>query len=75
MLSVIMDSILYMLWQDSNGNHRVPNVNANSDGDFKFDLGYFENDWNDDNCLLAFCNSFVSHHLSKVVGFHVTFFL
>ena len=40
----------------ADGNHRVPNVNRNSDGDFKFNLGNFENDWNSDNCLLCFCD-------------------
>lgn len=49
-----------MLWQDPNGNHRVPLVNANSDDDFNFDLDNFENDWNSDYVLLCFCNSFVS---------------
>lgn len=43
----------------SDGNHRVPNVNRNSDGDFKFNLGNFENDWDSDNCLLCFCNSLI----------------
>ena len=38
----------------ADGYHRVPSVNRNSDGDFKFNLGNFENDWNDDNCLLCF---------------------
>ena len=42
----------------SDGNHRVPNVNANSDGDFKFNLGNFENDWDADNVLLCFCDSY-----------------
>jgi len=40
----------------ADGNHRVPNVNCNSDGDFKFNLGNFENVWNDDNAFLCFCN-------------------
>ena len=44
------------LWQNSVGYHRVPYVHANSGGDFKFDLGNFENDWNDDNFLLCFCD-------------------
>ena len=42
-------------------------MNRNADGDFKFNLGNFENDWNDDNCLLCFCDSsdFSRHkHLS-----------
>lgn len=38
----------------ADGNHRVPNVNRNSDGDDKFNLGNFENDWNDDNVLVVF---------------------
>lgn len=52
----------------SDGNHRVPNVNANSDGDFNFNLGNFENDWNSDNCLLCFCDSyyFSCYHLVGV---------
>jgi len=47
-------------WQDPDGNHRVPNVNANSDGDFKFNLGNFENDWNSDNVVLCLCDIIVS---------------
>lgn len=31
-------------------------MNANSDGDFNFNLGNFENAWNDNNALLCFCN-------------------
>ena len=37
----------------SDGN---PNVNANSNGDFNFNLGNFENVWNDNNAFLCFCN-------------------
>lgn len=44
-----------LLTRYADGNHRVPNVNRNSDDDFKFNLGNFENDWNDNNCLLCFC--------------------
>ncbi|KKS91823.1 MAG: hypothetical protein UV67_C0017G0018 [Parcubacteria group bacterium GW2011_GWC1_43_12] len=40
----------------SDGRHRVPFVNAYSDGDFKFNLGDFESDWGSDNCLLCFCS-------------------
>lgn len=54
------DDLSYIACAYSDGNHRVPNVNRNSDGDWKFNLGYFENDWNDDNCLLCFCYSFFS---------------
>ena len=55
-----MDDLSYIACAYADGNHRVPNVNRNSDGDWKFNLGYFENDWNDDNCLLCFCYSFFS---------------
>lgn len=55
-----MDDVSYIACAYADGNHRVPNVNRNSDGDWKFNLGYFENDWNNDNCLLCFCYSFFS---------------
>ena len=45
-----------MLVRYADGNHRVPNVNANSDGDFNFNLGNFENVWNQNNAFLCFCN-------------------
>lgn len=42
----------------------MPNVNANSDGDFNFNLGNFENDWDDENVLLVFRDVFdFSRHL------------
>lgn len=44
------------LWKDSGGNHRVPRVAADSDGDFGFDLGYFEDVWDGDDILLCFCD-------------------
>jgi hypothetical protein len=44
------------LWKDSDGYHRVPRVDANSDGDFEFGLGYFEYDWYADYVLLCFCD-------------------
>ncbi len=44
------------IWKDSDGFHRVPFVDAHSDGDFGFGLGRFEGDWLDDRCLLAFCD-------------------
>jgi hypothetical protein len=50
------DAISYIACAD--GNHRVPNVNRNSDGDVKFNLGNFEKPWDDDNVLLCICNSF-----------------
>jgi hypothetical protein len=31
-----IDDVLYIAYAHADGNHRVPNVNANSDGDFKF---------------------------------------
>jgi len=36
--------------------HRVPHVYRYSGGDFRFDLGYFGNDWHDDYYLLCFCD-------------------
>ena len=44
------------LWEDSDGYHRVPYVNANSDGYFDFYLGNFEYPWNAVHCLLCFCD-------------------
>ncbi|MFA6515394.1 MAG: hypothetical protein WCT42_04000 [Candidatus Paceibacterota bacterium] len=44
------------LWKDASGHHRVPSVDADSDGDFNFNLGYFEDDWLDGYCLLCFCD-------------------
>lgn len=47
------------LWEDGDGNHRVPCVNRYSDGDFKFYLGFFESGWHgwsDGHCLLCFCD-------------------
>jgi len=44
------------LWEDAGGDHRVPYVSRYSDGDWKFYLGYFENDWRDGDCLLCFCD-------------------
>lgn len=42
------------LWKDAGGRHRVPYVNASSDGDFSFDLGYFGGDWGAEYVLLVF---------------------
>jgi hypothetical protein len=58
----------------SDGNHRVPNVNANSDGDFKFNLGNFENDWNAENVLLCFCDSYYFSHYHLAGVFSCRFF-
>ena len=44
------------LWKDSGGRHRVPIVDADSGGDFKFNLGYFGVDWDDCNVILCFCD-------------------
>lgn len=45
---------LEQLWKDADGRHRVPFVIACSDGDFSFDLGYFESVWYDNHALLCF---------------------
>lgn len=44
------------LWEDADGDHRVPHVNRDSAGDFKFGLGYFESGWYGGYCLLCFCD-------------------
>ena len=44
------------LWQDSDGDHRVPFVNARSDGDFRFRLGLFGGDWPSDGVVLCLCD-------------------
>ncbi|MDD3102107.1 MAG: hypothetical protein PHE59_03110 [Patescibacteria group bacterium] len=44
------------LWIESGGVHRVPGVFRRSDGDFEFYLGNFEHGWDDDCCLLCFCD-------------------
>jgi hypothetical protein len=42
------------LFRDSDGNHRLPGLNQDSDGDWNFNLGYFESDWDSGRCLLFF---------------------
>ena len=44
------------LWEDAVGYHRVPDVDADSDGVFHWVLGYFGNVWNDDDAFLCFCD-------------------
>lgn len=44
------------LWEDADGDHGVPLVDRDSDGDWSFDLGYFGRDWNDAHCLVCFCD-------------------
>ena len=50
------DDISYIVSGRADDNHRVPNVNANSNGDWNWNLGNFENVWNDNNAFLCFCN-------------------
>jgi len=47
-------------WVDAVGHRRVPFVDCDSDGDFKFRLGYFENVWRDDDAFLCFCDTKLS---------------
>ena len=44
------------LWEDADGDHRVPYVYRFSDGGFEFRLGIFEDYWDDCHCLLSFCD-------------------
>ena len=44
------------LWADAGGNHWVPHVGCYSDGDFRFNLGYFEDVWYGDSAFLCFCD-------------------
>ena len=44
------------LWEDADGDHGVPVVNADSDGAFGFNLGFFERPWDGGNCVLCFCD-------------------
>lgn len=44
------------LWKDAYGRHGVPGVGARSDGDFRFNLGYFEHVWNEFSVLLCLCD-------------------
>jgi len=44
------------LWKDVDGNHRVPYVYRNSDGDWWFPLGCFELSWGSDDVLVCFCD-------------------
>lgn len=69
-----IDDASYIACVHSDGNHRVPNVNRNSDGDRKFNLGNFENDWDSDNCLICFCDSFDFSHYLLVGVFSWRFF-
>jgi hypothetical protein len=74
-VSVISDGMMYKAGGVLDGYHRVPYVNANSDGDFEFNLGNFENDWNDDNCLLCFCHSLISYPSLSKGGMSLYLFL
>lgn len=42
------------LWADAFGRHRLPRVDASSDGDFGFDLGRFESVWDGSDAFLCF---------------------
>lgn len=44
------------LWEDTDGNHRVPHVYAYSDGDFEFSLGYFGDVWGDGSAFFCVCD-------------------
>jgi hypothetical protein len=42
------------IFRDSDGHHRVPLLIQNSDGDWDFFLGRFEDDWHSGDCVLFF---------------------
>jgi len=44
------------LWEDATGNHRVPGVSTDTDGDFYWGLGYFEDVWHAYNAFFGFCD-------------------
>ncbi|MEK7150673.1 MAG: hypothetical protein AAB783_00535 [Patescibacteria group bacterium] len=44
------------LWEDADGNHGVPSVDADSDGGFRFGLGDFGDVWDDDSAFLCLCD-------------------
>lgn len=44
------------LWKDADGDHWMPCVFRYSDGDWYFNLDYFEGDWSGGYCLLCFCD-------------------
>lgn len=44
------------LWEDADGYHWVPFVSRYSGGGWDFDLGHFENDWHDGDCLFCLCD-------------------
>lgn len=44
------------LWQDADRYHRVPSLDANSGGDFRFNLGYFERPWGAGSAFFCFCD-------------------
>ena len=42
---------------DADGCHWVPSMGCHSDGDFDFNLGYFEDVWNGNGAFLCFCDA------------------
>jgi hypothetical protein len=44
------------LWEDADGDHGVPCLGRSSGGGWDFSLGYFGGVWDDDGCLLCFCD-------------------
>ncbi|MCD8494951.1 MAG: hypothetical protein LRY41_02420 [Candidatus Pacebacteria bacterium] len=44
------------LWKGADGGRRVPGVGRDSDGDWLFGLGNFEDSWDSDRVLVCFCD-------------------
>lgn len=43
------------IWEDSDGDHRVPYITACSNGNFVFGLSSFESEWDDFSAFFCFC--------------------
>ncbi len=58
-VSGVMEGVRYIFSETLDGYVHVPNLNCNSDGDFKLNLNNWDGDWNDNYCVLVFRNVFI----------------